>query len=173
MTSKSFILFELLLLVSLVAFHGCNRSSMKSLLPRGSESSRLLEHAPLSIWHDSYESAIEESQKTGKPILADFTGSDWCHWCVKLKTDVFETETFQNWAQDNVVLLELDFPKRGMQAPRIKQQNQELANRFQIKSYPTVLFLDSHGGKIGTLGYLKDPEDWIAQAEIQLSGGAE
>ena len=107
MTSKSFILFELLLLVSLVAFHGCNRSSMKSLLPRGSESSRLLEHAPLSIWHDSYESAIEESQKTGKPILADFTGSDWCHWCVKLKTDVFETETFQNWAQDNVVLLEL------------------------------------------------------------------
>ncbi len=173
MTSKSLILIELLLLVSLGAFQGCNRSSMKSLFSRGRESSSLLEPAPLSIWHDSYDSAIEESLKTGKPILADFTGSDWCHWCVKLKTDVFETETFRNWAQDNVVLLELDFPKRGMQSPKIKQQNQELANRFQIKSYPTVLFLDSNGGKIGTLGYLKDPEDWITQAEVQLSGGAE
>ncbi len=173
MISKSLIVAEVLLLVSVAAFQGCDRSSMKPLFPRSRASSRLPEPATSSIWHDSYESAIEESLKTGKPILADFTGSDWCHWCVKLKTDVFETETFKNWAQDNVVLLELDFPKRGLQAPKIKQQNQELANRFQIQSYPTVLFLDSKGGKIGTLGYLKDPEIWITQAEIQLSGGAE
>ena len=125
------------------------KSSLMSLLrldakePAGSALGS--QYTSVSNWHESMLLAQRESAETGKPILADFTGSDWCHWCVKLKQDVFETEVFQNWAAENVVLLELDYPKQGTQTPEIKRQNAELAERYKIQSYPTVLLLDANG----------------------------
>ena len=150
-----------------IGLSGCVNSSIKSLFKNQSMASA--ESIPLTIWHESFESALEESNATGKPILADFTGSDWCHWCVKLKEDVFETESFKAWADENVVLLELDYPKRGMQSPEIKAQNTELAQRYGIQSYPTVLLLSGSGDVIGKLGYLDNPESWISAAESHLS----
>jgi protein disulfide-isomerase len=152
---------------------GCDNSSFNSMLRDQDDSLRTPNPVPLTIWHESYESAVEESQRTGKPILADFTGSDWCHWCVKLKQDVFETSTFGGWAHDNVVLLELDYPQRGMQSAEIKQQNEELAQRYGISSYPTVLFLTADGEVIGRSKYMKDPSDWIADADSKLGNGVQ
>jgi protein disulfide-isomerase len=127
----------------------------------------------LTIWHESYDTAVAESRRTGKPILADFTGSDWCHWCVKLKKDVFETSIFEGWAHDHVVLLELDYPNSGTQSPEIKKQNAELAQRYGINSYPTVLFLTADGEVIGRSKYMKDPSAWIADADSSLSNGVQ
>lgn len=123
-----------------------------------------------SDWHESFVIAMRESAQTGKPVLVDFTGSDWCQWCVKLKQDVFETEVFRNWASDNAILLELDYPKRGTQRPEIKQQNADLAERYNIDSYPTVLLLDSNGEVLGKLGYQADAHAWIESAESILNG---
>jgi thiol-disulfide isomerase/thioredoxin len=127
--------------------------------------------AQLTRWHDSWGDALAESQSTGHPILADFTGSDWCHWCTKLKQNVFETPTFQQWAGENVVLLELDYPKRKNQAADIKQQNEQLATRYQISSYPTVLLLATDGNVIGQVKYSKDmsPTAWVDAAEALLT----
>ncbi len=63
-------------------------------------------------WLDSYEEAAKISKETNKPILANFTGSDWCRWCKVLDKEVFRTDEFKTWASENVVLLELDFPKK-------------------------------------------------------------
>ncbi|MEM7782847.1 MAG: thioredoxin family protein [Planctomycetota bacterium] len=122
----------------------------------------------IGLWHDSFESAQEESIQTGKPILASFTGSDWCHWCVKLEEDVLETGEFQRWASEQVVLLKLDYPKRTQQATELKKQNQKLAKRYSISSYPTVLLLESDGSVLGRLGYMKSPAAWISMANNQL-----
>ncbi len=70
---------------------------------------------------------------------------------MKLKEDVFETETFKNWSGKKVILLELDYPKDGSQRPEIKQQNADLAEQYNIDSYPTVLLLDSNGEVLGKL----------------------
>jgi protein disulfide-isomerase len=123
---------------------------------------------PLTVWHEDFSKALEESAQTGKPILADFTGSDWCHWCVKLKEDVFETDVFEQWARENVVLLELDYPRRGIQDSEIKKQNTELKERYEISSYPTVLFLDQRGTVLGKMGYVNNPSEWISSVEKQL-----
>ena len=56
-------------------------------------------------WLDSFDEAIKESKKTGKPILANFTGSDWCGWCIRLDKEVFSKSEFKEWADKNVVLL--------------------------------------------------------------------
>lgn len=127
------------------------------------------QHVTLTIWHDSMEAAQQESLESGKPILADFTGSDWCSWCVKLKQDVFNTGEFQDWARDNVVLLELDYPKRSIQSSAIRKQNKRLAERYKIRSYPTVLFLGTDGEVLGKLAYMKNPADWIAAANPIVS----
>ena len=121
-----------------------------------------------SQWLKSYEDAVQLSKQTGRPILADFTGSNWCGFCIKLKKEVFETPSFKKWAAENVVLLELDFPRPNLQPDWIKQQNQELKKRYshKIKGYPTILILNSQGDVLGSQGYMRGgPERWIAVAD--------
>lgn len=117
-------------------------------------------------WHTSYDKAIAESKKTGKPILADFTGSDWCYWCKVLDKEVFETSEFKTWAKKNVVLLYLDYPQAKKLSPELTKQNEKLAEKFKIRGYPTVLVINSKGAEIGKLGYMEGgPKKWIAEAE--------
>lgn len=119
-------------------------------------------------WFESYENAHRESLRTGKPILAAFTGSDWCGPCIGLKKNVFDSPEFQTWSDENVVLLELDFPKKTTQDPKLKTQNANLARKYDITGYPTVLFLDANGDSKGKLGHSTNAKQWIAAADQKL-----
>ncbi len=90
------------------------------------------------VWQTSIEEAYKISKKTGKPVMADFTGSDWCGWCHKLTKEVFNTPEFKTWSDKNVVLLELDFPKTKPQSAEIKSQNNGLMQFFQVQGFPTI-----------------------------------
>jgi thiol:disulfide interchange protein len=93
-------------------------------------------------WLTNLDEAYAKSKKENKPILANFTGSDWCGWCKKLTASVFSQKDFKVWAGKNVVLLELDYP-RGKQLPEaIKAQNANLQQAFQVGGYPTVWLFD-------------------------------
>src|SRR6056297_1384135 len=87
-------------------------------------------------WHIKVDEAYEESQKTGKPIMANFTGSDWCGWCKRLSAAVFVKPEFKQWADENVVLLELDFPRRKQVPQDIRKQNYSLQQQFGVRGYP-------------------------------------
>lgn len=89
-------------------------------------------------WYTDVEQVYKVSQKTDKPVFAFFTGSDWCGWCHKLERAVFEKKNFQAWAKENVVLLELDFPRKTQQPEELQQQNQGLASFFKVKGFPTI-----------------------------------
>ena len=158
------------LVVIILFSSGCAKSSLKSLFRFDSEEAAESFTADYDHveWHESIVLAMRESAQTGKPILADFTGSDWCHWCKKLDQDVFETKTFKKWSRQNVVLLELDYPQNDSQRSDIKLQNEELAKRYNVEAYPTVLLLNSNGEVLGRLGYQADPDAWIASAESFL-----
>lgn len=120
-------------------------------------------------WLESFEQAKEVAARTGRPILADFTGSDWCHYCELLHNEVFSKPAFHDWAAENVVLLELDFPQRSAQSVELATQNQKLSDAYGITGFPTVLFLDEQGKPIGRSGYLPGgPETWIADAKKNL-----
>lgn len=93
-------------------------------------------------WLVNVDEAYALSQKTGKPILANFTGSDWCGWCKRLTKSVFIHDEFKDWAKKNVVLLELDFPRRKQIPQAIKQQNASLKQAFSIRGYPTIYVFD-------------------------------
>ena len=141
-------------------------------------------------WLINFEEAYQKSTETNKPIMANFTGSDWCGWCKKLKKAVFDTEVFKSWANNNVILLELDYPRRTPQDPAIKQQNQNLQQTFRqfVRGYPTVLLFrierayNEDGSTSrdnikllpspqlvmqgqGRLGYMASPEAFVNKAE--------
>ena len=121
-------------------------------------------------WHTDLQKAMAVSTKTNKPLLMFFTGSDWCGWCMRLQKEVMKTPEFTAWAKENVVLLELDFPKRTEQSQELKTQNAQLNSFFQVRGYPTVWFANvekTKEGKIsfdalGSTGYVAGgPTPWL------------
>jgi thioredoxin-related protein len=123
--------------------------------------------------------ANEISQATNKPIFAFFTGSDWCGWCKKLERDVFSKAEFVKWAKENVILLELDFPRTKTLSPELMQQNQSLQQAFQVRGYPTIwlFFLTkSKDGTmrdinpLGSLGYPQGAEPGKEQVKFLQDG---
>ena len=93
------------------------------------------------IWHTDMEKAIDVATKENKKMLLFFTGSDWCGWCIKLQNEVLKTSDFEKWANENVVLVELDFPRRTPQDENIRAQNGQLQRMFQVRGYPTIHFV--------------------------------
>lgn len=106
-------------------------------------------------WISDYAKALEKAKAEKKLILIDFTGSDWCGWCIKLNKEVFSQSQFKDYAKKNLVLLEIDFPRRKSQPAQLKKQNKELAQKYNVDGYPTIIVLDSDGKQIGTLGYMQ------------------
>lgn len=123
--------------------------------------------SPLT-WHTDLGKARELSDAQNKPIFGFFTGSDWCGWCRKLQNDVFAKPAFVEWANKNVILLELDFPRRKQLPPELMQQNQALQQAFKVAGYPTIwLFTVTTPGTnkqslnleaLGSLGYPQGSE---------------
>jgi thioredoxin-related protein len=104
-------------------------------------------------WLTDLEEAKKVAKKENKAILIDFTGSDWCHWCIILKKEVFSKEEFLEAAKKDFVLVELDFPRKSEQSPERQKTNKALAKKYEIKGYPTVLLTDATGKVFARTGY--------------------
>lgn len=89
-------------------------------------------------WMVDLDEAYAASQKSGKPIMANFTGSDWCGWCKRLTSAVFVKDEFKSWAKDHVILLELDFPRKTQLPEKYRNQNGSLQQAFKVTGYPTI-----------------------------------
>ena len=124
------------------------------------------------FWETNIEKAAQTAAKEKKPMLLFFTGSDWCGWCIRLQKEVLKTPEFAAWAKENVVLVELDYPRKAPQTPDIKKQNSELQMAFGIQGFPTIVLANAitKDGKvnfegIGSTGYVAGgPSAWLAVA---------
>ncbi len=104
-------------------------------------------------WGTDYAKALAQAKAEKKNVLLDFTGSDWCPWCIKLDKEVFADPKFQNYAKKNLILVTVDFPQGKEQSAEVKKQNADLQDKFGIQAYPTVVVLSPDGKKVGELGY--------------------
>ncbi len=129
-------------------------------------------------WHVDVDEAMKESKATGKPIMANFTGSDWCGWCKRLSAAVFVKPEFQEWAKEHVVLLELDFPKRKSVPDEIRQQNSKLQQAFKVRGFPTVWVFEMDKdaetdemkiNALGKTGYKSNVDAFINDVEKMLA----
>ena len=128
-------------------------------------------------WHTDLNKAIEISIESEKPLFMFFTGSDWCGWCIRLQKEVFFKPDFVKWAKENLVLVELDFPRRKKLEESLKQQNDNLRQMFAVRGYPTGWFVvpeieekKVNFKRLGSQGYVAGgPKNWIDGANKILS----
>jgi len=111
----------------------------------------LLLSAPLKAdeWMTSFAEAQAKAQESKKPLVMLFTGSDWCPPCKMMEKEVFSSEQFEDYAADNLVLLKLDFPRSKQLPEEQMKQNEELAKKFGVTGFPTVLVMSPEGKEMG------------------------
>lgn len=125
-----------------------------------------------STWLTDLPAAQAQAKAENKIVLMDFTGSDWCGWCIKFKKEVLDTQEFQDYAAKNVVLVELDFPHKKPQSDDLKKANAALQTKYEIQGFPTLIVLDQKGTEIGRqVGYEEGgPKAFIAKLEKFKAG---
>lgn len=105
-------------------------------------------------WSADYAAAKKEAAGAKKDLLIDFTGSDWCGWCIKLNEEVFSKEPFKEGVKDKFVLVEVDFPKdKSKLSEATLKQNEELGKKYDVQGYPTILLCDADGKPFAATGY--------------------
>ena len=106
-------------------------------------------------WIDNFKAAEMIAEKTGRHILINFTGSDWCIWCKRPKQEVFERGGFRKYARKKLVLVEIDFPRKKPLHKKAAAENNALAKKFDIRGYPSVIILNPDGQLVGRTGYVR------------------
>lgn len=104
-------------------------------------------------WEDNLEQALEKAASEGKVVLVNFTGSDWCGWCIKLKDEVFKKKEFIEYAKSDLILVELDFPRAVRQTEETKQYNAALMKEYEVRGFPTIILLSGDGEILLRTGY--------------------
>jgi thioredoxin-related protein len=120
---------------------------------------------PNDTWLTDFAAAKQQAASENKKLLLDFTGSDWCGYCKLLDAEVLSTQAFKDFARD-YVLVRIDFPRSTELPPALKQQNDALAQQFQVGGFPTLLVMDSSGREITRQsGYQpgSGPQAYLAQ----------
>jgi len=115
------------------------------------------------LWQTDVQKAIEMSKESGKPIFAFFTGKEWCSWCKKLDRQILSQQPFIEYAKQNLILLELDFPRGRRDLPK---DQLILARKFKIQGYPTVIVMDSETNLLGQTGFeYMTPEQYVSHIQ--------
>lgn len=127
----------LILLILFTSFIGCNKITTNDNL----------------TWEENLEKALQQAKQQNKAVLVNFTGSDWCIWCKRLSDEVFSKSEFEDFAKENLILVKLDFPRDIEQSAETKMYNNNLAQRFGIQGFPTILLFNSSGQLVLTTGY--------------------
>ena len=108
-----------------------------------------------SGWLTDFRAASDLAKAQNKKLLLNFTGSDWCGWCIKLENEVFSQPEFKKFAQENYILVKLDFPRKKRISASLKKQNQILAKKYKVKGYPSIVVLTPSGKFHKRGGYVK------------------
>ena len=122
--------------------------------------------AEIGVWTQDYAAATNAAAADGKPVFLNFTGSDWCGWCMLMENKVFLTQEWEEWAATNLYLVTLDFPRDESKVPdEYKDRNRALKAKYHVRGYPTYVVVDAQGRKLGQLGASRDatPAEFIRQ----------
>ncbi len=103
------------------------------------------------------EAAKTQAATEKKDLLVDFSGSDWCGWCIKLDHEVFSKKEFQDAASKDFVLAVLDFPRKPENKAKIGEEKQKLnekaSKEYGIRGFPTVILMTADGKPYARTGY--------------------
>lgn len=126
-------------------------------------------------WLGDFNKAQAEAQQSHKLILINFSGSDWCGPCIRLRKEILESSVFENYAADHLLLVRADFPrqkKNQLSKDQVKL-NEALADKYNAEGkFPFTLLVDEHGKVLKQWdGYPDEtPEKFIEQINQFANG---
>ena len=121
-------------------------------------------------WLDDFDQAKKQAAQQEKMILAYFTGSDWCRFCIMADEEIISKPAFAKYVSDKFILLKLDFPRQKRLPAALAAKNNSLSEKYNVQGFPTQLILDSKGSVLGKTGYVAGGADaWIASCDEILS----
>lgn len=127
-------------------------------------------------WIADWDAAAKLARESGKDLLVDFTGSDWCGWCIKLHEEVFQHDAFLTGVADRYVLCALDYPNGDAAKAKVPNpaRNDELQKKYAIRGFPTILLMTPAGDVFGKTGYQPGgPEAYVTHlGELATPGKA-
>lgn len=123
--------------------------------------------APEQVWRNDFPGALKQARLENKLVLLDFTGSDWCGWCIKFDRDVLSTDRFASYAKSKLMLVKVDFPHHTPQGDELKRANAALAKQFGVDGFPAFVLVNGDGKELGRQsGYLAGgPEAFISELD--------
>ena len=142
-----------LLLMGLAVFvAGCGEmQAPEDVSEDAGQNEKVADH---SDWITDFGKAQIQAETEGKHLLIDFSGSDWCGWCIKLDKEVFSQEAFKEYASENLILVLADFPRdKTKQSAEVQKQNKNLAEKYNVGGFPTVFILSPDGKLVNKTGY--------------------
>jgi len=104
-------------------------------------------------WETDFAKAKAQAGKEQKFILMDFSGSDWCPWCIKLEREVFSKPEFKKYAKDSLVCVLIDSPREKRLPSKVTRQNTALKAKYGVNGFPTVILLSPAGEELARTGY--------------------
>ena len=149
--------FYLMFTLMIATILGCSETTTE-------EQSSELEDA--SGWLVSFAEAKAKSTEEGKPILMEFTGSDWCPPCIALHDNVLTSDVFKQQIPEKFILLKLDNPRdKSKQTPEEIAQYKKLSAEYNVKGVPTIIVSDATGKEQHRqVGYSREtPKEWVAK----------
>lgn len=125
-------------------------------------------------WHADFDEAVKVAKAEGKDLLVDFTGSDWCGWCIRLNKEVFDHAEWLDEVKKDWVLVALDFPRAEAVKAKVPnpERNRELQGKYNVQGFPTILLMDAEGTVYGRTGYREGgPAPYLEHMkELRTSG---
>ena len=121
-------------------------------------------------WLGNFKTATDQAAATHKLIMINFSGSDWCGHCIRLRKEILESNTFTGYAQDHLVLVRADFPrqkKNQLSKDQVKL-NEALADKYNPEGkFPFTLLIDGQGKVLKTWdGFPNEsPEQFTTQVK--------
>lgn len=122
-------------------------------------------------WQTDVHAAMDKAASEKKLVLLDFTGSDWCGWCMKFKSEVLDSQEFGTFANANLELVEVDFPHNKPQAAEVAAQNQALSRTYDVHGFPTFVLIDTMGKEVWRQVGYRPGGPKAFEAELEKASG--
>jgi len=143
----------ILLLTLSVVVLGCNPIVIQREPTKEEQEQLKSSGKKLGVWLTDWNEAMKMAQSLARPVLVDFTGSDWCIWCQKLEEEVFSKDEFIKYAKGNFILLKVDFPREIEQSDELKAFNQQKLKEYKVEGFPTIVIINEKSQEIARTGY--------------------
>ncbi len=102
----------------------------------------------LTKWEPNFTEALKTAKQKNELILVNFSGSDWCGPCMRMRNEIFESTTFSQMADTSLVLVNADFPrnKKNQLSHQLVEQNDMLADKYNPNgSFPYTVLINADG----------------------------